>query len=312
VPPPRDIAGQRFGRLRAIRRLRSDERGRSVWLCRCRCGQRPTIPLTALVSGNTKSCGCLRADQIGRLNLRDLTDLRFGRLLAIRSIGTSSAGRVWLCRCECGNTKKSVAKLLLGGKVKSCGCLPAYVKETRFKDLTGRRFGRLIALTVTRGGGMGRRYWVCRCDCGNMHKVSLSALTSGDIKSCGCLKHDVTTARNTTHGGSYSQEYSSFNAAKARCNRKTHKKWADYGGRGIRFLFKSFPQFLKVLGPKPGPEYSIDRFPDNDGHYEPGNVRWATPKQQNSNRRPARKPSAKKRTAIGKKPARTVRRKAPG
>ncbi len=71
--------------------------------------------------------------------------------------------------------------------------------------------------------------------------------------------------------------------AKYRSTNPNDRKWENYGGRGIRFLFDSFDEFLKELGPRPE-GLSLDRI-DNDGNYEPGNVRWATPSQQNSNRR---------------------------
>lgn len=84
--------------------------------------------------------------------------------------------------------------------------------------------------------------------------------------------------------------YGTYNAAKTRCNNKNFAQYKDYGGRGIKFLFESFEQFLKELGEKPSKEYTLDRI-DNDGNYEPGNVRWATRKEQNNKQR-LRKDSA--------------------
>lgn len=72
--------------------------------------------------------------------------------------------------------------------------------------------------------------------------------------------------------------------AKARCTNPRHRAWKDYGGRGVEFRFRSFRQFIRLLGPRPSRRHSLDRI-DNDGHYEPGNVRWATPRQQARNRR---------------------------
>ena len=71
--------------------------------------------------------------------------------------------------------------------------------------------------------------------------------------------------------------------AKSRCTNKNVAQYKDYGGRGIKFLFKSFEEFLEELGPRPA-GYSLDRI-NNDGNYEPGNLRWITTTIQNINQR---------------------------
>lgn len=71
--------------------------------------------------------------------------------------------------------------------------------------------------------------------------------------------------------------------AKSRCQNLQLPCWPDYGGRGIEFRFTSFEEFYICLGPRP-PGYTLDRI-DNDGHYEKGNVRWATRQEQNLNKR---------------------------
>ena len=75
-----------------------------------------------------------------------------------------------------------------------------------------------------------------------------------------------------------------FGSMKARCRCKTHKNYPIYGGVGIEVRFKSIGELADALGPRPGPEYTVDRI-DNDGHYEAGNVRWATMREQNNNRK---------------------------
>jgi hypothetical protein len=90
----------------------------------------------------------------------------------------------------------------------------------------------------------------------------------------------------TTKVGSHRHrvEYEAYAQAKARCTNPKLKRWSNYGGRGIQFKFTDFASFLADIGPKPDPSLSLDRI-NNDGHYEPGNVRWATAKQQANNRR---------------------------
>src|SRR5260370_11604518 len=86
--------------------------------------------------------------------------------------------------------------------------------------------------------------------------------------------------------GRVSPEWTAYYAAKKRCTNPNMPNWRSYGGRGIKFLFENFEQFLLVLGKRPSPEHSLDRI-DNGGHYEPSNVRWATKREQFLNQRPS-------------------------
>ena len=93
-----------------------------------------------------------------------------------------------MCRCDCGNEKSAVARDLKGGKVKSCGCMTHDHSHRRI-DLTGQRFGRLVALYPTeKRDSKGSVYWHCKCDCGNAADVSEAELRHGNYRSCGCLK----------------------------------------------------------------------------------------------------------------------------
>lgn len=88
----------------------------------------------------------------------------------------------------------------------------------------------------------------------------------------------------------YRSEYVAWANMRARCTRPVHRDWHNYGSRGITVCaswLTSFAAFIEHIGPKPSPELSLDRI-DNDGHYEPGNVRWATNAQQQANRRISR------------------------
>lgn len=84
--------------------------------------------------------------------------------------------------------------------------------------------------------------------------------------------------------------YSSWQKMRYRCYNPRCVAYADYGGRGITVCdqWRTFKGFLRDMGPKPSPQHSIDRFPNSDGNYEPGNCRWATRKEQSKNRRTVR------------------------
>jgi hypothetical protein len=84
--------------------------------------------------------------------------------------------------------------------------------------------------------------------------------------------------RGKKHGWFGSAEFAAFNNAKQRCQNPNHPKYPHFGARGICVLFRDFMHFLHDIGPKPAGMVLGRK--DNDGHYEPGNVRWATPSRR--------------------------------
>lgn len=149
------------------------------------------------------------------------------------------------------------------------------------KDETGNRYGRLTveALQEVRRGAA---HWRCRCDCGNERVVYGYDLRSGHTQSCGCLQAERTGNANTKHGMSRHAAYQSYFSALARCTNSNIASWARYGGRGIEFLLPPFEEFWAAMGSTWFEGATIERV-DNDGHYELGNVRWATSQEQMAN-----------------------------
>ncbi len=154
--------------------------------------------------------------------------------------------------------------------------------------LTGQRFGRLLVIGYagrTKRGSSNRAIWHCLCDCKNGRTVFQDELISKKIRSCGCWQKESRYTHTRTHGhavGFGSREYKSYQHAKQRCENPNVSSYPRYGGRGIEFRFNSFEEFFAELGEMP-PKYTLDRI-DNDGHYEKGNVRWATYGEQMRNK----------------------------
>jgi hypothetical protein len=123
-------------------------------------------------------------------NIKNITGQRFGRLVAVKPTNKRTRQRkiVWLCRCDCGNMKKVRVDSLTRGRTKSCGCYKKEYSKKRVVDITGQRFGRLVAVKPTNERWRGCVVWLCQCDCGNMKKVRADSLTGGHTKSCGCYK----------------------------------------------------------------------------------------------------------------------------
>lgn len=133
--------------------------------------------------------------------------------------------------------------------------------------------------------------WLVRCDCGTEKTLPVSRLTSQNhARSCGCLRNETASAKARTHGdtagATRSTEYRIWEAMKRRCVNPGDHAYPRYGGRGITVCpewSESFERFLADVGRRPAGG-SIDRI-DNDGNYEPANVRWSTNKAQSNNRR---------------------------
>ena len=122
----------------------------------------------------------------------DLTGQRFGQLIVLGRWRADPHGKLeWLCRCTCAAaTERWIASVnLRSGQTKSCGC----ARRQHHHDLTGQHFGRLIVLGPWRAGHHYGHEWLCRCTCAAATEcwVVAAQLRAGKVKSCGCLRRDV-------------------------------------------------------------------------------------------------------------------------
>ena len=169
-----------------------------------------------------------------------------------------------------------------------------------YKDLSGRKFGRLLAVEPIKIPGKAGMFWKCKCDCGNDFIAQAKKLNDGRALSCGCLmrehremfgKQAFTTNRSgrLIHGMSKHPLYRVFHGMKQRCYDKSNIVYKYYGGRGIDICEEwlenpiAFVQWGLSNGWKKG--LQIDRI-DNDKGYSPENCRFVSPKENLENRRP--------------------------
>lgn len=216
----------------------------------------------------------------------DLQGMRFGRLIVN---GWDPESKKWKCSCDCGKTTKVPSNKLTTGHTTSCGCARTGHDKKRLKDITGQRFGMLVAIEHIGYSERGQAIWRFKCDCGNTYEAVSYPVVFGSVISCGCYNRRQTAERNTRHGfskrGEKEKLYQVWNAMKSRCGNPNNSHYYRYGGRGIKVCaewsdYAPFRKWAYENGYDEG--LTIDRI-NNDGDYCPENCRFITMDEQMRN-----------------------------
>lgn len=183
----KDLTGCIFGDYQVLYRTECPE-GKNPdhawWLCQCNLCKKYFIKQGSYLTKKTakNECDCrydLVGQKIGRWTVQYLLEER-----------TKKRGKIYHCKCECGNEKDVPAETLRRGESQSCGCLNRELAAERCRktriDLTGQRFGKLVALFPIYSKNGGHTLWHCKCDCGNECDIDMGNLRQGFSQSCGC------------------------------------------------------------------------------------------------------------------------------
>ena len=190
--PKQNLIGQKYGRLYVVEEVEAkrDPNGktRRRYRCKCNCGKCVDVLAETLKSGSTQSCGCLAVELSKKRNSKNIEGKTSGYLTAIKPVYSDKQGVHWLCQCKCGNQTVVTTNNFLMKHIQSCGCYNLEALTARRKaELTGRRFGNVVALECVGQNQFKNYLWRCLCDCGNEFTVPASRLITGETQSCGCV-----------------------------------------------------------------------------------------------------------------------------
>lgn len=186
------LLGQKFGYLLVVEEGEVIDQQR-YWKCQCDCGNEIFCQTHSLISGNTKSCGCLQK----KTNQKNLDKkrqanigLRIGMLTIKEFVGVKDhLEALYKFECDCGNTFIKSLHQIRSNKTQNCGCVKAKEWQALINDFIGKRFGKLEVIEYAgRDPKYNQNLYKCRCDCGKITTVLRQSLLSGNTRSCGCTR----------------------------------------------------------------------------------------------------------------------------
>jgi len=183
-----ELEGKRFGKWSVISYV-GKVNSRDTWHCKCDCGTEKNVQQRTLLNGDSTSCGC---DRIQKKRM-DIVGKKFGKLTVESFAYAKDTHTYFNCVCDCGKGCIVMGKHLVSGNTSSCGCINHGKGQVR-KNIKGRKFGYLTAENY-RGVINGHSVWECKCDCGKNIDVDITALMSGNTKSCGCKHYPETDTK---------------------------------------------------------------------------------------------------------------------
>lgn len=170
------------------------------------------------------------------------------------------------------------------------------------KDISGQRFGFLVAKKYVRSEGYCTVMWECVCDCGNIHEASRANLERGSVKSCGCKRKELIGNASRKHGMWGTRPWRIWEGMRRRCREVSHKDYPRYGGAGVDYndSWNDFSVFWNDMENGYDDNLTLDRIDGTKG-YSKENCRWATYERQAANRTDNRRYRGMLLTHIGPK-----------